>query len=265
MTPSIQFQTDGPQATPPIGCTMQNLSSSFFAIGSSPYAVISHNGNSSTYVTSSPHAGNRTCSQTSGFTPGYKEFLRAWKSSCSGDQRDAFRNFERAKTWAGYNTWAQNLSICTLGDSDVPEVSRSAAAEMLSFGHSPNCRSLWLDIGLGQEPCCGECAFEPTVVDLYYWPEQDVDDSCLSLVGNTVYPVDFRTSTTTASAAGVVTYWGCINPLDKRFTTTAILTSISRSLCQVPCYQAPRSRRPLRGQDPLKGQRRDIELDLRSS
>lgn len=76
--------------------------------------------------------------------------------------------------------------------------------------------------------CCDICETNVQNVDIYYWPEPDVNTSCLSIIGDSVRPVDFGatkaswfdgTSTTTEF------FWGCtIKP------TTYLDTILSRSV-----------------------------------
>lgn len=60
--------------------------------------------------------------------------------------------------------------------------------------------------------CCDVCYTFVDNVDIYYWPEPDVNTSCLSIIGNSIKPIDagatrdvwsWGTSTTTDI------YWGC--------------------------------------------------------
>lgn len=60
--------------------------------------------------------------------------------------------------------------------------------------------------------CCGACSTNVQNVDVYYWPEPDVNTSCLSIIGDSIRPVDYG-ATTTVWSFGTVTstniYWGC--------------------------------------------------------
>lgn len=84
-----------------------------------------------------------------------------------------------------------------------------------SWMRSPGCvsaRNEWTKMG-GKDPvnppsyvtpfCCGECTVEAETVDLYYWPEPDVNRSCLSIVGTDVNPLIYGATT------GMSTYWAC--------------------------------------------------------
>ena len=55
---------------------------------------------------------------------------------------------------------------------------------------------------------CGGCVVVAQNVDLYYWPEPDVNTSCLSIIGNSVHPFDFG-ATTASSPLNSDVYWAC--------------------------------------------------------
>ncbi|CAD6588434.1 MAG: hypothetical protein ASARMPREDX12_003327 [Alectoria sarmentosa] len=60
--------------------------------------------------------------------------------------------------------------------------------------------------------CCGLCDAQAQNVDLYYWPEPDANTSCLSIIGESVRPLDYGATTTIVKGiGGPVTeiYWGC--------------------------------------------------------
>ena len=68
-------------------------------------------------------------------------------------------------------------------------------------------------VASGANPsCCGACEMNVENVDIYYWPEPDVNTSCLSIIGDSVRPLDYG-ATTTAWSVGTITstdtYWGC--------------------------------------------------------
>lgn len=67
--------------------------------------------------------------------------------------------------------------------------------------------------------CCGSCGIYPASVDLFYWPEPDSDTSCLSIIGDTVRPIDYG-----ATTKGGMTYWGCT--VSTRFLRTAHITRV---------------------------------------
>lgn len=67
--------------------------------------------------------------------------------------------------------------------------------------------------------CCGSCLIYPASVDLFYWPEPDSDTSCLSIIGDTVRPIDYGATTKFG-----MTYWGCT--VSTMTLTTAHITTV---------------------------------------
>ena len=60
--------------------------------------------------------------------------------------------------------------------------------------------------------CCGSCEMNVQNVDIYYWPEPNVNTSCLSIIGDSVRPVDYgatRSVWTDGTETVNDTYWGC--------------------------------------------------------
>ena len=47
----------------------------------------------------------------------------------------------------------------------------------------------------GGGTCCGTCNIEAGNVDVYYWPESNANESCLSIIGNSVNPPDYGATT----------------------------------------------------------------------
>ncbi len=84
-------------------------------------------------------------------------------------------------------------------------------------------------IASGAHPsCCGVCETNVDNVDIYYWPEPDVNTSCLSIIGDSVRPVTFG-ATKTVWSAGTITstdfFWSCTPK-----PTTYYDTGLSRSV-----------------------------------
>ena len=60
--------------------------------------------------------------------------------------------------------------------------------------------------------CCGLCDVGVDTVDLYYWPEPDVNTSCLNIVGTNVNPFTHGATTGGMGYHGEFetgTYWAC--------------------------------------------------------
>lgn len=77
--------------------------------------------------------------------------------------------------------------------------------------------------------CCGVRRVYGTTVDLFYWPDPSADDSCLSIIENTVYPLDAGATVTTDWVRDTIrskaTYWGCT--LRTPTVTGSLLTTAS--------------------------------------
>ena len=169
-----------------------------------------------------------------------------WDASCSGNrtsatdmffdptfQRDLLGN--RCFVLAG----SENLGNVSKCDKGNPPGRMSEFQEMKNWMRSQQCvsaaegwaaiyrngfdpsseESIELDPGQyhygGSGPgasCCGGCLTDVQNVDVYYWPEPDVNTSCLSIIGDSIRPVDYG-ATTSIWSIGTVTstdvYWGC--------------------------------------------------------
>ena len=81
--------------------------------------------------------------------------------------------------------------------------------------------------------CCGSCLVYAENVDLYYWPEPESDQSCLSIVGDSVRPVDYG-----ATTEGSTTYWACNWTQSSKtgILTTAQITTIGSLAVKVSRY-----------------------------
>lgn len=77
--------------------------------------------------------------------------------------------------------------------------------------------------------CCGSCIINPASVDLFYWPEPDSDTSCLSIIGDTVRPIDYGATTKVG-----MTYWGCT--VSTMILTTAHITTAGSLAVKIPHF-----------------------------
>lgn len=95
--------------------------------------------------------------------------------------------------------------------------------------------------------CCRGRAIVAQNVDIYYWPEQDVDDSCLETVGSNVSNLDHGATTGLVSLGPydsfIGTWWGCTigTPTTRilnyvTYTTTASITTINSHTFKVPLH-----------------------------
>ena len=70
--------------------------------------------------------------------------------------------------------------------------------------------------------CCGRCSTNVQNVDIYYWPEPDVNTSCLSIIGNSVKPIDSgatKSVVTVGTITATDTYWACEPKVSTYFDT----------------------------------------------
>ena len=124
---------------------------------------------------------------------------------------------------------------CVVDGKPAPAAIASSYASLLSYARSPKCTS-----GYDYVPgaCCGhyDCQFQPTYVEIYYWPSEDADTSCLSIVGESIKPWEYgATLTTTTDRCDwhgcppnfnrIGTYWGC--EISSSIHKTATMTSIN--------------------------------------
>ena len=124
-------------------------------------------------------------------------------------------------------------------------ISNAALYDSSAFPDVANVASQYRPHGLlGAELCCQRCDLSVQNVDIYYWPEVDVDTSCLEIIGNTTDPIyrGATTSTVTGGFAGMysttksyTTYWGCTGP-DSSLTITAYLTQINSITFKASSY-----------------------------
>ena len=82
------------------------------------------------------------------------------------------------------------------------------------------------------DTCCGNCEVVADQVDVYYWPSNHTNTSCLSIIGDGVS--DLAVGGTTENPGQI--YWGCTtyypvsgwpSPGSPAFVTTATLTTIA--------------------------------------
>ena len=60
--------------------------------------------------------------------------------------------------------------------------------------------------------CCDACQMNIENVDIYYWPESVVDTSCLSIIGDSIKPIDYGARTymdVVGKQTATTTYWAC--------------------------------------------------------
>ncbi len=112
--------------------------------------------------------------------------------------------------------------------------------------------------------CCGVCSVSSLNVDLYYWPEPEANLSCLSIIGESIRPLDYGATKTTTIILGTTfdtgTYWGCevtsSYPIESHpgesstyveVMTTAVITTIGSLTVKMSSYSPWSS--PVCGED----------------
>lgn len=199
-----------------------------------------------------------------------EEFCVLWNSSCTGNihsARNAFFADHIADTLISNQCFVAQPS-----DPSQPNPLEGChkiepAQRLLRFRQaknwmrSPQCPSdaaVWSSIhpGLaansgffphrdpGAGSCCAKCDISVKDVDIYYWPEADVNTSCLDIIGNGSNPIDYGATTTSqeyvyigrsSSSVAYETYWGC-EGTDSSVTTTAYLTTINSITFKASSY-----------------------------
>lgn len=149
--------------------------------------------------------------------PDFSHYCVLWDSSCPGNRSLALSYFTSSLfdfTSVDHEVcFGNTFCQCMVDGVPAPAASISSYAEWLEWRRSPLC-------SLIPGSCCQNlgCAFEPTAVELYYWPDPDADTSCLSIIGDSIYPLDYGATTTTLTGLEalmadqdvlVQTYWGC--------------------------------------------------------
>ena len=159
-----------------------------------------------------------------------------WDGSCSGNRTAAITNFFET------GQYALQMSPCFSNQTQdnqtlncSPKVLKEAE-KIKDWMRSPQCMASQTKYGnvIDEPTCCGSCFLGAPNVDVYYWPEPDANTSCLSLVGNSIHPIDY--GATTASSVdylwnGSATesswiYWGCTTSNSARGLNTITTASI---------------------------------------
>ena len=180
-----------------------------------------------------------------------------WDPSCSGNRTLAIEKYfdvavsESADNWWKngnllVNEYFQQNNDVNQSDCDTynPPERMAEFSKIKDWMRSPQCLSAankWVAMGgnesklefLAQDAgpgfkntsedlttCCGICSMNAATVDLYYWPELDANLSCLSIIGQSVRPLDYGATTSLIDAHYswfTMTYWGCESTLAHPF------------------------------------------------
>ena len=134
--------------------------------------------------------------------------------------------------------------------------------------------------------CCGICWLGAQNVDLYYWPEPSMNQSCTSIIGNSVRSLEDGATTSVYSGDGTTftdIYWGCdatySYPIESQpgksststnFVTTAEIQTIGSLAVKVssfspwsppPCVENDASSQP--SNQSLKGRDQHAKINAR--
>ena len=197
---------------------------------------------------------------------GVEDLCSLWDPTCSGNrtlardkffdpdfQRDVLRN--RCFVLEG----SVNLGNASNCDKYNPPGRMSEFQKMKNWMRSQQCASAgmpraapfdrvlqddggshMINIALDMEPyeyrivsgthpsCCDVCETNVKNVDIYYWPERDVNTSCLSIIGDTVRPVTFGASTKLISEGTTITtnfVWTC-TPKSSAYYDTSLSATL---------------------------------------
>ena len=148
-----------------------------------------------------------------------------WDDTCSGNKTEAERAFfhvdgPRNYLAKGNNTCFHEDKGCSSGLKDkIPKLKDYMRSELCQFTLNNRHSGLAAAGGLNlyDRTCCNKCAVLGNYVQVYYWPELDADTSCLSIIGDTVLPVDYG-----ATTDGTNTYWGCATGKILTHTSTSV-------------------------------------------
>ena len=144
-----------------------------------------------------------------------------WDESCPGNRTLAVdKFFEELSQGVFEGEQCFGVDNCTLMLNytavDSPQT-LSEKAKVKSWMRSPQCVSSaveWVSRKAESLPfqvlttsggyCCGRCEIDIPFVDIFYWPQPDADTSCLSIVKDEVFPIDYAAKFDDFGA-----YWGC--------------------------------------------------------
>ena len=161
-----------------------------------------------------------------------KDMCVLWDSSCSGDRATAIKKFFRSTVDLGGNPCFEHApggdsSACVTWNpparlqewqkiKDWMSSSQCASALDTYYGLSGKSNPAAHRFYRSVSTCCLRCYIHAEDVDIYYWPEPDADTSCLSIIGDSVRPLDYGATKASVSVlhemtqrVDIVTYWGC--------------------------------------------------------
>ena len=152
-----------------------------------------------------------------------KEECPLWDYSCKGNYTLAKEKFFGLDGTKDYLIGGSDH--CFLNGTSCGYNELASYAPVKKWMRTPECQLMQEQYGgidyhgdVYQRTCCNQCFIVGGNVQVFYWPEPDPNTSCLSIVGDMVYPVNYGATTN-----GPDTYWGCVK--GGKTTTTATLTT----------------------------------------
>lgn len=147
---------------------------------------------------------------------------------------DTYNPPERLAEWQKMKDWMRTPQCVSAAGEWQNMTGNHWDVDRLSTGYDPTEDTL-------SPSCCGMCSVQAQNVDLYYWPEPDANQSCLSIIGESVRPLDYGATTVTTTNIWdplntiTQTYWACnitgatgsnavLSGLTYAFTTASITT-----------------------------------------
>ncbi len=148
-----------------------------------------------------------------------------WDDSCTGNETAAAIQFFKPLNGTSQYLLSDNRLHCFVDESsDCNHTVLSEFKRIKSWMRSPQCRSVRDGLGFGSSntlrlgevifietgKCCigegdGGISFSAGNVDVFFFPDPDADTSCLSIIGNSVHPLEYGATTATDGQL----YWGC--------------------------------------------------------
>ena len=115
----------------------------------------------------------------------------AVESECNRQNRPArYAEFERIKSWMRSPQCIASQGVYQKAHP-VPDTEGMQGAER-DYAKRDNS---FEGRNHGGGTCCGTCDIEAGNVDVFYWPSPNANNSCLSIIGNSVNPPDFGATT----------------------------------------------------------------------
>lgn len=165
-----------------------------------------------------------------------------WDSSCSGNRSDAIQKFFGDTVWKMTEKpcWQTVIPECT---NYEPVATLTEMSRIEDWMRTPQCNSAGMEFGAGWTPdeplqsCCGVCWIRAEDVDVYYWPEPNSDNSCLSIIGTEVHSTEYGatkdprgdywacTAANATTSAVIPSFWGSVAVLETVATVQSIITT----------------------------------------